>query len=421
MLRKATGLCGLAILVATALAPTAQAEVFVKPGSFEIGLQIGGYFFLEDELDRKNTVGYRAHLGYNFTELLGLELDLDLAPREVNADAFYTLNLDLVIHPMQHEWFVPFVGIGPSFASIVPAHGDDDYDPGLNAIVGVKLFPWRHVGFRIDLRYLARFGTADGEKTSHDLMFDGGLFVTFGGEEDTGPVLLDTDGDGFLDDEDACPAVPGVGSAKGCPDADADTVADSQDECPDVAGPPELGGCPDTDGDGLVDRLDRCPEIAGLERFKGCPDTDADEIADLDDRCPKIPGEPQYQGCPPPPPAEIVEKFSGRIDGITFEFDSDVIRAESFPMLDETVKILGAYGHLRLLIEGHTSSEGEYAHNMDLSRRRATAVKTYLVSKGIDVERLETEGFGPNRPISDNETEQGRSLNRRIEFKILRQ
>jgi len=90
-------------------------------------------------------------------------------------------------------------------------------------------------------------------------------------------------------------------------------------------------------------------------------------------------------------------------------------------VLDDAVAVMLEYRQLRLLIEGHTSSEGTREHNLDLSKRRAESVKAYLVAKRIDAERLETAGFGPDRPVADNDTDAGREQNRRIEFKILRQ
>ncbi|MEC9072674.1 MAG: OmpA family protein, partial [Myxococcota bacterium] len=243
----------------------------------------------------------------------------------------------------------------------------------------------------------------------------------FGGEATEVKLQLDTDGDGFVDDIDVCPTVPGVESAGGCPDQDGDTVADASDKCPEVPGVPALKGCPDTDFDTLIDIEDRCPKIAGPVENGGCPDTDSDGLVDPDDRCPMIAGDVMYKGCPPPPPAEVIEKFSGVMVGITFEKDSDVIRSSSNAVLDEAFQVLTKYAHLRLLIEGHTSSEGTPEHNLSLSKRRSKAVKKYLVDKGISDGRVETEGFGSQYPVATNENKKGRAQNRRIEFKILRQ
>ena len=74
----------------------------------------------------------------------------------------------------------------------------------------------------------------------------------------------------------------------------------------------------------------------------------------------------------------------------------------------------------RVQIEGHTDSTATKQYNQRLSEQRAAAVKTYLVSKGIGPDRLTTRGFGEDRPVADNGTEEGRFKNRRVDFKILK-
>ena len=414
----------ISMLVTLVWSPPSSASRFVREGSFEVGLQMGGYFFVEDEALRKDTFGYHIHGAYNVNELLGVDLSFGFAPSEVNSDALYNIHLDLLVHPMQHAWFVPFVGVGPSFTVIAPAVGGDDNDPGISVLAGMKLYPWDQVGFRIDARYLLRIGTSAGEPMSHDMMANFGLFATFGGDEETGTVLLDTDGDGFLDDVDACPRVPGVASGKGCPDADEDTIVDADDRCPNEPGTPKHAGCPDGDGDGLVDIDDRCPKVAGSSANKGCPDTDKDGLVDVDDRCPKIPGDVAHQGCPPPPPPEVDEEISGRMEGIRFEKDSAEVKIGSRgtnKVLERAVEILAKYEHVIIRIDGHTSSEGSDEHNDALSQRRAEAVKSYLTGRGVAADRIETKGFGKRQPeCTPADTNKCMKLNRRIEFTILR-
>jgi len=113
----------------------------------------------------------------------------------------------------------------------------------------------------------------------------------------------DRDGDGVLDEDDACPDEPGMGTAAGCPDADGDGVADAEDACPGEVGTAEGGGCPltaegDRDGDGVLDESDACPGEAGLQAANGCRDADGDGVADGDDACPDEPGVPEQDGCP---------------------------------------------------------------------------------------------------------------------------
>ncbi len=103
--------------------------------------------------------------------------------------------------------------------------------------------------------------------------------------------------------------------------------------------------------------------------------------------------------------------------GILFDTNSDRIKPESAPAIQTIAKALGANPNLRLLIEGHTDSVGNAAANLDLSKRRAEAVKGVLVSQfAVDTARLTTAGLGATKPIDPNDTPQGRAQNRRVEF-----
>lgn len=109
----------------------------------------------------------------------------------------------------------------------------------------------------------------------------------------------------------------------------------------------------------------------------------------------------------------------GRVatQGILFATNSDRIRPESTPTLDEIAGMLADHPELRLSIEGHTDSDGDDAHNQDLSERRAQAVRRFLTEQaGIDPARLETAGFGETRPAVDNGTPEGKQQNRRVEL-----
>lgn len=106
--------------------------------------------------------------------------------------------------------------------------------------------------------------------------------------------------------------------------------------------------------------------------------------------------------------------------GIRFDSSSDVPRPESQPTIDEVAQTLKQDPGLRLLVEGHTDATNTDAFNLDLSRRRAQAVVAQLVKRGVDPARLKATGFGRTKPVADNATAQGRSLNRRVEVSVLR-
>ncbi|MCC7539665.1 MAG: OmpA family protein [Deltaproteobacteria bacterium] len=265
-------------------------------------------------------------------------------------------------------------------------------------------------------------------------------------EDDNGCPDPDNDGDGVRDGFDSCPMEPedrdGDRDEDGCPDNDRDRdgIADPQDQCPDepedTDGFGDDDGCPETDfdGDGLPDDGDECPDQPetrnGFEDDNGCPDeapdTDGDGIADPADRCPERPetlnGVDDEDGCPDGQALVRIEGDRIRLlQQVNFATDSDrIVGRRSFQILDAVIGILTRHPeYRRVRIEGHTDNTGDEAHNRDLSRRRAAACATYLTEHGIVASRLESEGFGPDRPIEPNTTRRGRAANRRVEFHIV--
>jgi outer membrane protein OmpA-like peptidoglycan-associated protein len=103
---------------------------------------------------------------------------------------------------------------------------------------------------------------------------------------------------------------------------------------------------------------------------------------------------------------------------ITFRTDSADISASFYRVLDDVSLVLNEFNRTYVEVDGHTDSTGPYEHNMDLSRRRAESVATYLVRREVMPQRLIVQGFGPNRPIASNATAEGRQQNRRVEIQI---
>ncbi|MCX8080779.1 MAG: OmpA family protein [Bacteroidia bacterium] len=109
-----------------------------------------------------------------------------------------------------------------------------------------------------------------------------------------------------------------------------------------------------------------------------------------------------------------------RINNIFFEFGKSTLKPESYYELDNIVKLLTENPTMEIFIAGHTDNVGSDEFNLKLSKERAGAVVDYLVSKGIASSRLTSDGFGKNKPVADNNTDEGRAINRRVEFTILK-
>lgn len=140
------------------------------------------------------------------------------------------------------------------------------------------------------------------------------------------------------------------------------------------------------------------------------------------------PAPPPEAPPPPPPPPEppkrvVLTKDKIEInEKIQFEFNKAVIKEVSFDLLNEIVDVIQKNPHvLKIRIEGHASSEGPDAYNMQLSDRRAKAVMKFFTDKGVSDKRMVAQGFGETKPIADNETEEGKIKNRRVEFNIIEQ
>ncbi|MEK7388646.1 MAG: OmpA family protein [Elusimicrobiota bacterium] len=117
--------------------------------------------------------------------------------------------------------------------------------------------------------------------------------------------------------------------------------------------------------------------------------------------------------------ADIQRKVdSGSLPKIQFEFDRDEITPESFATLDLIAELLLKNPRLKLIALAHTDSLGTEEYNLDLSERRARAVKSTLVKKGVAPPSIRFKGMGFAFPLADNSTEEGRAKNRRVEFRV---
>lgn len=118
--------------------------------------------------------------------------------------------------------------------------------------------------------------------------------------------------------------------------------------------------------------------------------------------------------------AAIEAEATITLNNIFFDFDKSVLKPESFPELNRIVKLMNERPSMTVEVTGHTDATGPASYNMGLSERRAKAVTSYLVGQGISTDRISTQYFGETKPIDTNATREGRSKNRRVEFKIVK-
>ena len=199
------------------------------------------------------------------------------------------------------------------------------------------------------------------------------------------PVVLicsdgqDNDADGLVD----YPADPGC------------TSAEDNDE----TDPPQCSDGKDNDGDGLID----------FPADKGCTAAeDNDEV----------------NPCKTPAPGEVISlKGCGTgdvivLNGVNFEFDKASLTVNAKTILDGVATELEAYPEIKIELGGHTDAKGSDEYNQVLSDKRAASVVSYLKRKGIAADRMTSAGYGESQPVADNETDEGRELNRRVELKV---
>ena len=297
----------------------------------------------------------------------------------VNLQAKYALRR---LFTTESGWFDPYLKLGGGYTSYKSEYSKEDGAVKLLAGGGINFWFTDHLGLNVQTGYNHGFQKDGTDYFQHSA----GIVIKFGAK--------DTDKDGIPDKDDACPEVAGLKEFNGCPDTDGDGVPDKDDKCPDVAGPAENGGCPwpDTDGDGVLDKDDQCPNEAGPASNNGCPEPNDDDQKRLN----------QYAKT------------------ILFDTGKASIKFESAEILSQIINVLKKFPKSRFRIEGHTDSTGKKAKNITLSQNRADAVKIYLIQGGIASDRLESVGYGPEKPIASNKTKKGRELNRRVEINLIK-
>jgi OOP family OmpA-OmpF porin len=402
------------VMLAVILFSISEGQADVKEKAFSVTPFVGVFTFEGDQnLDTKPVYGIRA--GYELTKHWALEGVFDYLRTEPigGSDSVYVYNYraEALYNFEQREKGYPTfflaVGVGGQTIADAPAGIDSGSDAVADYGAGFKYFLTENLALRGDIRHIVVFNS----EVQNNLECVVGLTYYWGGEKakatpepvrvEAAPVVvLDADKDGVVDDEDKCPDTPeGVKvDREGCPlDTDADGVADYEDKCPDT------------------------PKGVKVDK-EGCPlDTDADGVADYEDKCPDTPKgvKVDREGCPVKVDVgkEMVEKGRVTLD-IKFDFNKAVVKPECLDQINKIAEVMKQYPAINVVIEGHTDSLGSEKANIQLSSKRADAVKAKLVEMGVDSARIRTIGYGFSKPVATNATAAGRKLNRRVEAAV---
>ena len=320
---------------------------------------------------------------------------------------FYTISINDVIYPrvsfgLSNMWFTAKAGDG----TILPYNSTGVYSRymlAFNGNLGVRFMLTKNMSINLDGGIIVgKNDYLDNVKTgnSNDMLYTANAGISYY-----------------------------IGRAK---DSDGDGVPDSRDMCPNTPLNVKVDefGCPlDSDGDGVPDYLDKCPNTpTGVKvDVNGCPlDSDGDGVPDYLDKCPNTPMGVQVDadGCPIKKETVIIvqpaEIESVVLNGdANFEFNKSKLLPNAYPVLDSLVSTMLKHHNYKWEIGGYTDGIGSVNYNIKLSQRRAQAVVDYLVSKGVKNNKLKVTGYGKANPIATNDTPEGRSMNRRVEIKVI--
>ncbi len=338
---------------------------------YEITPTIGGVV-PEGNLDLDDALSYGLRFGVNIEDYFfnQIEAGIEHAPEvdveNTNLDTDVTrffVNLVKEYEIASKTSLYGLVGVG--YERFSQELADNDSDGFGNYGVGIKYALTDALNLKADVRHAISFQGSD------NLLYSIGLSFPFGKEAKPEPAK-------YVEPKPEPAPMP-------APDFDGDGVANGYDKCPNTPRGVKVDayGCEmDSDKDGVVDSKDECPDTPmGVK---------VNEV-----------------GCVPTVTLRVM-----------FDFDKATIKSEYMNKIREVADFLKKYEQYNVKLEGHTDSKGSAAYNEKLSLARAQAVAKALEDLGIDKSRISAEGFGEMQPVATNDTEEGRSLNRRVEAKF---
>ncbi len=387
------------VLLASLTALAAPASALEK-GTGELGL-FGRVTRFDTDQNLADWGGIGARLGYFLTDRW--ELEVDAASTKTDGIITDGLRQNVQVMPIHARLLLnhptgdrTHLLLGAGYTHV--EYGDDANASadGFGALLGFRYQVLKALSFRFE-------GTADLYPTSDFVDTDNQVdyAMQFGFSWTPGGGPGDKDKDGVTDDLDQCPNTPAGEKV-------------------------DATGCPlpkDSDGDGVMDNADKCPNTPKGEKVDatGCPlpkDSDGDGVMDNADKCPGTPAGTKVDknGCP-----QLFEenKTTFVLEGVNFETAKADLLPGAVEVLDRVATTLAAYPDVRVEVAGHTDNKGSHAYNVKLSQKRADAVRNYLIGKGIAADRMVAKGYGPDKPMASNATEEGRAQNRRTELNKL--
>ena len=456
----------LVIVFAALCAAPAAAQIVGHPYEFSGG---AGYFHFDARARMTDGPAYTGSLGWRVMSWLSLEGQATFGPTKSDSVS-YDLQQNFTYAGLDGRWnlrpadgrTVPFiltgVGYGLSHTTGTPPgkleRGAGNVGLGVLWTLGASQRTYlrlqvrdhffrergsqefsNHVAATLGLTYLWRGKERDQDLDGVRDWLDKCLSTPIGARVDKTGCPLDGDGDGVFDGLDKCPDTP-----KGCKvdkagcssDADGDGVCDGLDLCADTpkGATVDAKGCPgDSDGDGVLDGLDQC-----VNTLKGCTidakgctsDADGDGACDGLDQCANTPAgfKVDAKGCVIElleRETELVDTGKIRILNVLFDTGKAILKPESLPTLDVVGQLLTQWTQLKIEVAGHTDNVGGAAVNRRLSQARAASVLAHLNEKypAIDGARFTVKGYGKDKPLVPNTSDENRAMNRRVEFTVL--